>query len=504
MKPKKILILFLFFLILPKISWGQVTIDPNFNPNRILEDNELLDSSAMTISDIQAFLVSKNSYLANYRTENAYGTVKTAAEIIYDAAMNNYDCDGVTLSESPTETERQEKCRKITTVSPKFLLVLLQKETSLIENTSPSQNHLDWATGYMIFDGMLTCSPYDKCYRYKGFGKQVNSAALQFRAYINEPNKYAYRAGQTYTFANNYGTISKENMVVTPENRATAALYNYTPHVFNGNYNVFRLWKRYFGPSVEVPVKKIVKNYPDGSLLKIDNEPGIWLIENGHKRPFLNYSAFISRFKPEQVVSVKAEELAKYEDGSPLKFANYSLVQTPDKQIYLLVDKEKRPFANTDVFKKIGFNQAELEAATNEDLAMYTTGRTITATSTNLTGVLMQDTKTGGVYYVVDGTKAPLTDKVLLETKFKGKKITKTTTANLEKYTTADPVLLADGTLIKTDSFPTVYLISNGLKRPFADENTFLKLGYNLKNVVTASSKFLYNYGMGEVIKEEL
>ena len=504
MKPKKILILFLFFLILPKISWGQTTIDPDFNPNRILEDNELLESSSMTLSDIQAFLASKNSYLANYRTENAYGTIKTAAEIIYDAAMNNYDCDGVTLSDSPTEAERQEKCRKITTVSPKFLLVLLQKETSLIENSNPSQNHLDWATGYMIFDGMLTCSPYDKCYRYKGFGKQVNSAALQFRAYVNEPNKYAYRAGQTYTFANNYGTISKENMVVTPENRATAALYNYTPHVFNGNYNVFRLWKRYFGPSVEVPVKKIIKNYPDGSLLKIDNEPGIWLIEKGHKRPFLNYSAFISRFKPEQVVSVKAEELAKYEDGSPLKFANYSLVQTPDKQIYLLVDKEKRPFANTDVFKKIGFNQAELEAAANEDLAMYTTGRTITATSTNLTGVLMQDTKTGGVYYVVDGTKAPLTDKVLLETKFKGKKITKTTTAKLEKYTTIDPVLLADGTLIKTDSFPTVYLISNGLKRPFADENTLLKLGYNLKNVVTASSKFLYNYGMGEVIKEEL
>ncbi len=504
MKTKKIIILFLFFLILPKISWGQVTVDPNFNPNRILEDNDLLDSSSMTVSDIQAFLVSKNSYLANYQTENAYGTVKTAAEIIYDAAVNNYDCDGIVLSETPTELERQEKCRKITTVSPKFLLVLLQKETSLIENANPSQNHLDWATGYMIFDGMLTCSPYDRCWRFKGFGKQVNSAALQFRAYINEPNKYAYRTGQTYTFANNYGTISKETMVVTPENRATAALYNYTPHVFNGNYNVFRLWQRYFSPSVITPVKKIVKNYPDGSLVKIDGEPGIWLIENGQKRPFLNYSAFISRFKPEQVVNISAAELTKYEEGAPLKFANYSLVQTPDKQIYLLVDKEKRPFASADVFKKIGFNQAELENATLEDLTMYALGRTITATSTNLTGVLMQDTKTGGVYYVVDGTKSPLIDKILLETRFKGKKITPASTATLNSYTTVNPVLLADGTLIKTDSFPTIYLISNGLKRPFADEGTFLRLGYNMKNVVTASSKFLYNYAMGEIISEEL
>jgi hypothetical protein len=116
----------------------------------------------------------------------------------------------------------------------------------------------------------------------------------------------------------------------------------------------------------------------------------------------------------------------------------------------------------------------------------------------------MQDNKTGGVYYVVDGTKAPLTDKVLLETKFKGKKITPTTTAVLNKYTSVGPVLLADGTLIKTDSFPTVYLISNGFKRPFADENCFLKLGYNMRNIVTASSKFLYNYPLGEVIQEEL
>lgn len=116
----------------------------------------------------------------------------------------------------------------------------------------------------------------------------------------------------------------------------------------------------------------------------------------------------------------------------------------------------------------------------------------------------MQDTKTGGVYYVVDGTKSPLTDKILLETRFKGKKITPASTATLNGYTTVSPVLLADGTLIRTDSFPTIYLISNGLKRPFADENTFLKLGYNMKNVVTASSKFLYNYGMGEIISEEL
>ena len=37
------------------------------------------------------------------------------------------------------------------------------------------------------------------------------------------------------------------------------------------------------------------------------------------------------------------DELDNYAPGEAIKFANYSLVQTPDKTIYLLVDKEKRP-----------------------------------------------------------------------------------------------------------------------------------------------------------------
>ncbi|MEI6529198.1 MAG: hypothetical protein WCN88_02190 [Candidatus Falkowbacteria bacterium] len=490
MTTKKLITLFLFFLIAPLPAFAQLEIDPNFNPNKIIEDSELLNYDSMSLSDIQNFLQSKNSYLANYITTNAHGTSKSAAEIIYDASHNNFDCTGVTLSDSPTELEKQQKCQKITTVNPKFLLILLQKEASLIEDPNPSQGRLDWATGYGCPDGWV-CNPY-----YKGFGKQVNSASLQFLAYINEQNRYTYKAGQTYTIANTldpYCTTSNQTMIVTPENKATAALYNYTPHVFNGNYNVYKLWNRYF--------PKTSKLYPDGSILQVKGDPGIWLIENGKKRPFMSYSAFISRFKPEQVVTISADELDNYMPGDGIKFANYSLVQTPDKKIYLIVDKEKREFASLAVFRKIGFNPAEIETASVSDLAIYATGKQISATSTYVTGVLMQDSKTGGIFYVIDGTKAPLTDKIILTTKFSGKKIVRATTKTLDSYTKVAPVLLDDGTLVKTDSFPTVYLISNGQKRPFADETVFAKLGYNTKNVITVSSKFLYNYTQGEIIK---
>ncbi len=118
----------------------------DFNPNNIISDAEILDSAAMTLNDIQNFLKNKASFLANYSCPNADGIVKTATEIIYDAAANNYDCDGIVLNDSASTLEKKAKCRPIA-INPRFLLALLQKEQSLIEDPSPKPSQLDWATG---------------------------------------------------------------------------------------------------------------------------------------------------------------------------------------------------------------------------------------------------------------------------------------------------------------------------------------------------------------------
>jgi hypothetical protein len=503
------LILALFSLSLATsapLAKAQTEIDAKFNPNNIISDSDLLDARSMTLPDIQNFLQSKNSYLANYIVPNNSGTMKTAAEIIYDATNRNFDCDGVTLSASPTEEEKRLKCKTITTVNPKFIMVLLQKEASLIEDQSPAQSHLDWATGYGCPDNW-TCNPY-----YKGFGKQVNSASLQFLAYLREPENYGFKVGETYIAADRYGALksvskavsdgtynkiisSPDKVVVTPENKATAALYNYTPHVFNGNYNTYKLLNRYF------PESDFIASYPDGSVVKTAGDSGVWLIENGKKKLFLNYSSFISRFSPQQIVTISTSTLQSYPTGDSIRFSNYSLVQTPDKNIYMLVGSEKRQFDSLASFKTIGFNQAEIEPASSLELAGYTDGKTITATSAYVTGALLQDTKTGGVFYVENNTKAPLLDRILLTTRFKDKKIVRVSTTILNKYTTVAPALFNDGTLLKTDSFPSVYLISNGKKRPFATETAFKTLGYDMSNVITISSKLMSNYPQGEPIQ---
>lgn len=489
----------------------------NFNPNRILEDNDILNYNSLDLTAIQDFLNFKNGILKNYSTENAYGEVKSAAEIIYNAARNNYDCTGVTLSEQSSEEERRLKCRTITTVNPQLLLVLLQKEASLIEDPNPSQGRLDAATGYGCPTGQ-SCNPY-----WKGFGKQVNSAALQFLAYMQSPARYGFKVGETYiakdrfsklqtpaqamalavSHPHSYANIiaSPEMVTVKPENLATAALYNYTPHVYNGNYNTYLLWDRYFGaPNNQAPpTNNSSRIYPNGSLIKATNDPMVWFISNGQKRHIANWSTFISRFRPEQIVTVSATELNNYPTGAQMKFPNYSLVQTPDQQIYLLVDKEKRPFANADVFKQLGFNPIELEQANPEDIADYSLGQTINASAAYVTGALLQDNKSGEIYYVENSVKH-LVSPEIIDVKFPNKNIIKKSSTELRQYADGAPVLLGDGTLVKTPHFPMVYLISDGKKRPFVNEADFEKFGYNPNSVLTLSSQFLYNYGMGAAI----
>lgn len=472
------IIIILSFFIMPSIVSART-----FNPNYIISDEEILDHKAMTLDEIQKFLIRKGSFLSSYRSPDYNGNIISASEIIYNAAANNFDCTGIKeITSSSTLADRMAKCLKIR-LNPKFLIVLLQKEMSLIEDSSPTQRQLDWAAGYGCPDGG-GCDNY-----WKGFGKQVNSAALQFYDYMANPQSYKYKAGQTYIFSNPYGTIKNEPMQVTPLNQATAALYNYTPHVYNGNYNFFNIWQRYF-----------TKSYPDGSLLQAKGEQVVWLIENGYRRPFLSKGALTSRFDIKKVILVNKSDLDKYDQGKAIRFSQYSIVRTPKGAIYLLIDDKRRGFKNMEAFRKIGINPEEVIDVSWDDIADYAEIEPITTTSTYPIGALLQNKKTGGIYWVINGTKSPILDRVFLKTTFKNRKPIQVKPDELEKYTTVDPYLYKNGELLSSQSSSAVYLISGGLRHAINSAEIFLEMGYKWQNVIQVPDKILERYEEGDPI----
>jgi hypothetical protein len=454
-----------------------------FNPEYIISDAEMLDANSMSLSDIEIFLRSKGGYISKNYFPNNDGEMMSTAQIIYNAA-HNYDCDGVTLSPKPTRAEREQKCRPAP-INPKFLLVLLQKEQSLIEDTAPTQKQLDWATGYAVCD---SCSMNDPAIqRWKGFGKQVNSASLQFSDYMNNPQYYTYKAGNTYMISN----TGRGPSLVTIRNQATAALYNYTPHVYNGNYNFFKLWNRFFN-----------RSYPNNSLLQAKGEAGVWLLTDNVRRPFLTRGALTSRYDVSKIIQVNKSDLEAYPVGKPIRFAQYSLVRSPQGTVFLIVDDTRRGFSSQEAFKKIGYNPEEIINASWDELDTYSEGTPITTDTAYPTGALLQDKKTGGIFYVSDGTKAPLLDRVFLTTRFKNRSITPTESSKLAAYKTVDPVRFGDGEILRTAESPAVFVIDNGKKRPVLSADTFLTLGYKWENVIFVPEKILTLYPEGEAIGE--
>ncbi len=439
-----LIIILLNIFILTKNSYAA-----EFNPNYLISDAELTDYTSMDMGQIQSFLEKKQSTLAKYVDPQ---TRMGAAQIIYEMSWSHR-------------------------ISPKFILVLLQKEQSLISDTNPSNGQFDWATGYGICD---SCSKSDpELQKYKGFTNQVDWGAGGIRFYFDNPDKFKYQINQTYQI---------DNQSVTISNHATRALYIYTPHI-NGNKNFWTLWQDWFA-----------LNYLDGTLLQDEQNGNIYIIQNNTRRLFTSKSAFLSRYSMDGLITVNSADLEKYPLGAPIKYAQYSLLQVPTGGIYFLDNDTLRPIASKKAFQILGFNPEEVIKVKEEDVAMYPKGEPITVESSYPTGALLQNKKTGGIYYVKNGIKQPIISKQLYTLYFKNKKLTQVSAEELEAYQTGEAIKLKDGELVRGPIEPTVYVISNGLKRPIGSAQTFTSLGYKWENVLVLEDKIINLHELGPIV----
>lgn len=452
-----------FLLFLLALSVGQPCVSfaqkPVFDPEYIISDNQLTDNQSMTLEQIQRFLEEAGGALGKYRTVDIDGKEKSAAEIIYRAGRE-YG------------------------INPQILIVLLQREKSLITKKSPTKDDYNWATGFTCYDSL---SPVP---RFRGFARQVDRAAWRFRYYLEHPWQFQFRVGiQTTTLVNwKDRTFTGEyGRFVMPKNMATAGLYNYAPHLYD-NWLFWKIWQNWFAGGEE--------KYPEGSLVRIENEKGVWLIQNGQRRPFYSKTVFLLSYKFKDVKTVKTEDLKDYPVGLPMTFPNYSLIQSPSG-IFMLTDNLKRPISEK-IFKNIGFHPEEIIPVEEADLALYQLGKPVL--SPYPSGALLQNKETNAVYYVKDDVKYPIVDASILQANFPYSHIIKTSSQELTNFTTGDQIKFRDGTLVKAVELPTVYVVSQEKRLPIVSAETFEAMGYQWDSIIEVDESILNAYDLGEVL----
>lgn len=242
MKDKKIFLkifLIISLLVLPGKSFALTDAQSAFynsgQANNIISNDFFVDVNSMSVQDIQSFLEKNNSYLKGYVDNSDAGKGRSAAQIIWDAAHGKYEAggnyNGITINESTG------------TINPRLILVYLQKEQSLISRTDWN----DWAMlasmGYFCYTNFGKDNPEkdldnNNCHdSYQGFTKQVENGAWQLRYNYERASGTGfsdYQVGQNIT--------TEDGFAINLSNRATSAVYRYTPYVYFSAYNVWNLF----------------------------------------------------------------------------------------------------------------------------------------------------------------------------------------------------------------------------------------------------------------------
>lgn len=248
-----------------------------FNPGNIIDDSLFYNGNDMSAGEVQSFLNSKMPncligtppYLPGNLSPSGTGNViataclKSFRMTTQSRAADAY-CKGYSGATNETAAQIIAKVGQACSISPKVLLVMLEKEQSLVSDSWPVTRQYNFAMGMNCPDSgpnnSANCNSDSA-----GFFLQMYLGARQLQVYKGNPNSFNYKPFQHNTIQwhpnSSCGTSS-----VYIENWATAALYIYTPYRPNqaalnagwgtgdgcssyGNRNFYLFYTTWFGNS---------------------------------------------------------------------------------------------------------------------------------------------------------------------------------------------------------------------------------------------------------------
>lgn len=249
-----------------------------WDAGNIMSDSVMSSETSMTKSQIQSFLNSQNkcnksvasadgkvigesSTVAYWKSNKSIkyqitggkkGTTKGAFRCLAKATFSGESAADIIYSASRTYD-----------INPQVLIVLLQKESGLITDLWPNSNQYRTAMGYGCPDNgpnnTANCSS-----NYYGFKNQIRLAADMLREVL-DGGWTNYPVGNNYVQYNPNANCGGKTINI--KNRATSALYRYTPYQPNsatlkrswpitapypscgayGNLNFYMMFRQWFG-----------------------------------------------------------------------------------------------------------------------------------------------------------------------------------------------------------------------------------------------------------------
>lgn len=395
-------------------SKAQALSGADFNASRIIDDTIFFNSSTQGINDVQAFLNAKvpscdtwgasPSGRSGYPTRADWGRangnpppyacLRDYSQSIGTVNADSY-CGGIsggTKSAANIIYDVSRACG----VNTQALIVLLQKEQSLITDDWPWPIQYRSATGYGCPDTAACDS------QYYGFFNQVYNAARQFKRYTMQPHLFNYASGRTSFIAYQANAPSCSGTNLTLQNGSTAALYNYTPYQPNaaalnnlygtgdacsayGNRNFWRMFNDWFGPTL-------------GDLVRTPDNGTVYLISGNNKYPIAD-GAVLSDFMSLGPIRFVSNEYVGNKTTGPVLG---HMVGDQNGTLYFVNAGIKLAFTSCDMVAQYGYTCAQVITLSDGQLSRLHTGPNITQ---------LYGTTSGKIFYVNGGQKREVFDQ---------------------------------------------------------------------------------------------
>ena len=472
-------------LVFPLQALAQ--IDPGFDPNKLIDDKVFVDTQTFGGPEgVQKFLEAKNSVLADTSAnflvklkepDNSLlktgledprpnlGRLRTAAELIWDASLQSG-------------------------LNPQVILVTLNKEQGLVTSANDYdpdhlQRALDHAMGFDCPDAS-GCGNLFPGFYYQLFGnydadgnRYLGAAKSLMKSYSTPGGRgpqvdgRVAKVGENILLDNTTGGYAEAapSQFVTLGNLATAALYRYTPHVFNGNYNFWKFFNSWF-------------RYPNGTLLSLANDIRTYIIQNGTKQLVPDFVAKQRGLDLTKKITISPNEFESYPTDKIYAPADNTVVKMADDgKTYVFIAGIKHP-ASDFVIKQRGLDLASALTISSSDGALFDSGAVLPPND----GTIIRGAQDPAVYLVDNGIIKLFSAFTFKQRKVTPKQIVIVPDAEIPTYTRQGFVPPLDGTLVKAAESGTVFLMEAGFKRPLTGE-LFKNRGLSFKNVASLSSE---------------
>jgi len=464
----------------------------DFNPGRIIDDLVFFNKNSMTVSQIQDFL---NSKVPTCDTNHAGFTGGTGT--IYSSPF-------ICLKdfyENPDAT---------------YTVNFTYKNTSGVDTAGSRTYYENNSYRYTSLTPVYTNGNYTQGYSLKG--TMTNVAGVKPAGSISAA-QIIYNAAQTYNINPQVllVTLQKEQGLITdtwpaswqyqaamgygcPDTAPCSAGYaGFSKQVFSAAYQ----FRRY----TDSPDSY---NFKGGTTRYVQYNPTASC--GGTNVAIINQAtANLYNYTPYQPNAAALANMSDSSAGGSASCGAYGnrnffwyfnrwfgsttriLIMEPSYGIYLVENGTKRGFTNEEIFYSYGYRYADVIQISKSEIENIPSGPNVPYNVNYRNGRLIKSTSSSSVYLVYNGVKYGFpNEETFFSHGFNWKDLNIVSDTEINQIPMGNPIQYnvnyRNGRLIRAKGTTGVYLIQEGLKRGFPDESTFIKYGAKWSDVVIVTA----------------